>query len=130
MKTSITILALALLAFPCFAGTNVTVRVLADEHSDSRWQVYSHGANVVLKIHHRKEQTSITSSASGYSVTHTDRDGDGTTDSITVSAVGGDILEVLKRDSDGAYVQTEQKDLDEMNRIARKIEERLPKQKE
>ena len=126
MKTSILVVAFALHVLPCFAGTNVTVRVIADDHTDSRWQVYSHGTNVVLRIHRRDKLTSITSAASGYSVTHTDRDGDGSTDAIMVSTLGGRILEVVKRGSAGAFVQTDQEELNEMNCRAKRIDQAKP----
>jgi regulator of RNase E activity RraA len=129
MRVGISILLAAFFAAPCFAGTNVTVRVIEDDHTDTRWQVYSHGTTEVLKIHRRGKKTSVTSKASGYSVTHSDDDGDGVTDSIMISEVNGGVLEVLKRSKDGAYSQTPQDDLDEMNEIVKKIEARLPKRK-
>jgi hypothetical protein len=127
MKTTILILLLAVLALPLLAGTNVTVKVIEDDHSDTRFHVYSHGTNVVLKIHQRTKFTSITSGASGYSVTHTDTDGDGTTDSIMIANIGDKLLEVLKRDADGTYVQTDQKELDEVNRMTKNIKTELAK---
>jgi hypothetical protein len=128
MKTAMLILAAAILAAPCLAGTNVTIRVIEDNHGGNRWQVYSHGTNAVLKIHLRGKKTSITSQASGYSVTHSDDDGDGVTDSIMILKVKGGILEILRRSKDSTYSQTPQDDLDEMNKLAKQIESRIPKQ--
>jgi len=131
MKTTILILVAMLLgALPCAAGTNLTVRVIGDEHGDSHWQVFSHGTNGVLKIHHRGKGTWITSEAGGYSITHTDENGDGIAESIMISQFGGNILEVLKRSADGQYQPSLQSDLDEMNAIARKIEAGIPRRKD
>jgi len=129
MKIAVLTALLAVLASPCLAGTNVTVRVTEDDHSDTRWQVFSHGTNQVLQIQHKGKKTSITSEASGYSITHSDDNGDGVTDSIMISKTSGGILEVLNRGTDGTYSQSPQKDLDEMNDIVKKIEARLPKRK-
>ena len=129
MKTVILIVLFTILSSPCFAGTNITLRVIADEHAPARWQIYSHGTNVVLTIHQKRKLTSITSTASGYSVSHTDADGDSITDSIRISEVTGDILEILKRTADGKLAPTPQKDLDEMNKLVKKIKAGLPEPK-
>ena len=129
MKTTILILVATILAAPCLAGTNVTVRVIEDNHGGTRWQVYSHGTNQVLKIGTRANHTSVTSSAGGYSVTHRDADGDGRTDSIMILLTSGSILEVLRRGADGEFTPSPQTELDEMNDLTKQIEARIPKRK-
>ena len=130
MRTIILTLLVIVLAAPCLAGTNIVVEVTRDRHhADIRWHVFSHKTNEVLQIQYKGKKTSITSEASGYSITHSDNNGDGATDSIMVSKTSGDILEVLNRSADGTYSQSPQKDIDEMNDIVKKIQARLPKRK-
>ena len=123
MKTMTLVLAAMLLGtLRCTAGTNVTIRTIGDEHGEAHVQVYSHGTNVVLKIRQAGKGVWVTSDASGYSITHTDENGDGITESIMISRVGGNILEVLKRNADGRYIPSSQRDVDEMNIMRTKIE--------
>ena len=79
----------------------------------------------MLNVLRKGKSTSITSKAPGYSVTHTDRDNNGVTDSIRISITKGILLEDLKRDEDGNYLQSSQKYLDELNTMAKRIEAEL-----
>jgi hypothetical protein len=130
MRMEILILCVITLASTCFAGTNVTARMIEDDPGDARWKIFSHGTNQVLKIATKANHTSITSCAGGYSVTHTDSDGDGVTDSIMISKANGELLEVLRRSKGGIYSQTPQDDLDEINEMAKKVEAHLRKRKQ
>ena len=113
------------------AGTNLVRRIVQDDpNQDGKLEMYAekflHGTNVVIEISlvetERGKVATVLSRGGNYVIAHTDRDGDGVFESIMISLADGDILEVLKRDADGKYQPAPQDDLDEMNRITRKID--------
>lgn len=112
------------------AGTNLVKRVIEDDRDrdgqpEMRAEKYFHGTNEVLEICRMVRERGVTRSVGSdggpYSITLRDYDDDGIFESIMISLRGGDVLEILKREPDGNYRPTPQRDLDELNRETRKL---------
>ena len=101
----------------------------ADGRDEMRAEIMFHGTNEILRIAtettREGKSTTVTTKGGRYVVSECDGDGDGIFESITISIIDGDILEILGRDRHGNYKPTPQSDLDEMNRITRKIDSLL-----
>jgi hypothetical protein len=154
MRTLALSIIIIVLGTPAFGGTNVTRKILVDTldnwtqatETGIRSESYLCGTNEILKIIRdgkntivksasqygstdavtQNGKTRVTSRGTDYTIALHDISTDGVFQ-IIVSRTGGEVLDILRRNSDGNYDATPQKELDELNYQARRIQERIPK---
>ena len=150
MRTLALFIVITVFGMPVFGGTNVIRKVVLDNWAQDtqtgmKMESYFCGTNEILKILRdgtntivklasgygstdavtKNGKTSVTSSGADYTVAFDSISTDGVFE-ITICRTGCELLEILRRNSDGNYDATPQKELDNLNDQVKRIQDRIP----